>query len=44
MDLKAVVMVGAVTVFFCYDSDVEKNASNEKRNKSLHETACYKEK
>ena len=37
-------MVGAVTVFFCYDSDVEKNSSNEKRNKRLHETACHKEK
>lgn len=44
MDLKAVVTAGAGTVFICYDSDAVKNASNEKRNKRLHETACHKEK
>ena len=43
MDLK-VVSPEAGTVFFCYDSDVEKNSPNEKCNKSLHETACHKEK
>lgn len=44
MDLKAVVTVGAATVFLCYDSDDVKNASNEQCNKSLHEMACHKEK
>ncbi len=44
MDLKAIVTAGAATVFFCYDSDDVKNASNEQCNKSLHKTACHKEK
>ena len=44
MDLKAVVTAGAGTVF-CWDVDYEvENSPNEKRNKSLHETACHKEK
>ena len=44
MDLKAVVTAGVGTVFFCYDSDDVKNASNEQCSKRLHETACHKEK
>ena len=44
MDLKVVVTPGVGTVFFCYDNDDVKNSPNEKRNKSLHETACHKEK
>lgn len=44
MDLKAVVTAGVGTVFFCYDNDAVENSPNEKCNKSLHETACHKEK
>ena len=44
MDLKAIVMVGAITVFFCDDSDDLNNASDEKGNQCLYETACHKEK